>query len=74
MFVLSQTREYSNFRIFGTTACTQTKFCSLHSDKLILFVGGPNMFNKWKLADGHHLEKVEKLQYLSNHLADFNVI
>jgi len=30
--------------------------------------------NKYKMADGRHFEKLEKLQYLRNRLTDFDEI
>jgi len=44
----------------------------LHIDKChqMLFVSGPNAYNKSKMADGRHFEKSKKSPYISNSWTD----
>jgi len=65
MFKLSYYRNYD-------IDCNQI----LDSDKDhdVHFMGGPNMPQKSKIADGRHLEKTQKSQYLCNSLTDFDKI
>jgi len=77
--------KYSNVHIMETTAWIPTKFCVAVKTTKYASCGSSNcsyyyyyyysnVENKSKMADSHHLEKLEKLRYLHNRLTDFNEI